>query len=329
MLFDPQKSKRQIEILGLCLNNNDKITVQDFSLIFNISVPTIERDLRDLRGRGFSINSHAGMGVIIEQKVNLDLFKNELLRYIAICYSNYFGELIDFNFYDINKKHLLEIFVLLQKSIENRTKVRIKDINNNCEIIIEPRTIIRRNKNWILIIQKDKSFKEISIENLINIEKTEFSFTPFINDPEMYRFIDKNSNNEKLKNYKIKLSFAKPIEGNIPSQLLKVKIFREENDGKYLLNAECQKLDDLVPWIFKNVNNVLVLEPNELKNKIVNIAEIVLNKYSEVQILYSQEEISDSFYDSEDIIIEKRKIKYYNPKFTGLNDVDFDLNFVF
>lgn len=329
MLFDPQKEKRQIEILGLCLNNTDKLTTGDLSFIFDLSIPTIERDLKDLRSRGIQINSYSGQGVLVDKNINPDLLKNELLRYIAICYSNNFDELIDMGYHDVSKKHLLETFVLLQKSIESKTKVRIKDNNYNININIEPRTLIRKNKDWILIIQTDKSFKEIRLENLINLEPTEESFNPYLTDNEMYKIIDKNINSDKLNTYEIKLSFAKQIEGNIPSQMLKVKILKKEREGSFLLKAECQDLDDLVPWIFKNANDIIVLEPKELKDKIVSISKIVLEKYAEGEVYYSSQPYIDSFERSKHLITTLPEIEYYMPKDNDFKDFTVGLNLVF
>ena len=312
MFLDPIKTKRQIEILGLCFNNKEIISITDLSIILNVSFPTIERDLKELRGKGIPINSVSGKGVIIDKDFDTNLLNKELLNYIAICYSSNLGELIDTNISDKHKMHLLEIFVILQKSIEAKTKVIMKDTNFDYTITIEPRLLLRKNREWSLIIQRDNSFKLIPLNNIEKIESTEDVFEINKANEEMYKVIDNELRKREIKTYDIRLFFAKPINGNIPSQLLKVNIYSKNQDGSYELTAECNRLEDLVPWLLDNSSDVLILEPHELKEIIVKRAEDVLKKYKQQtdfqssNILYSKEFLHD---------YEKTKPirKYYNP----------------
>jgi predicted DNA-binding transcriptional regulator YafY len=56
MLEIQTKAKRQIELLGMALNNTKAMKDADFAVIFKRDIPTIKRDMQELRSLGISIH---------------------------------------------------------------------------------------------------------------------------------------------------------------------------------------------------------------------------------------------------------------------------------
>lgn len=276
MIFDNKRIKRQIEILGLCISKNrDKITVTDLSIIFNVGEATIERDLNELRSRGIAIHSQAGLGVIVKSETSESLLKDELINYFGICYTSSYEDLIINDLQNYAIKQPLEVFVILQKSIERSEKVKVKFINDEIKSV-EPRIIIRKNKEWYLVCKNQSQLEYYKLTSIVGVRAQNEFFNKDIKEEELKQQIEKHFETKISKPCDIKLSFKMPINGNIPTQLLKVKMISKDSKGRDILQAECNNIEELVTWIFSNTGSVFVIEPKELRERIILIAEVIV-----------------------------------------------------
>jgi predicted DNA-binding transcriptional regulator YafY len=57
------KAKRQIEILGHAFNNHTGLKDTDFAVMFDRDIPTIKRDMQELRSLGIDVHSEPSRGI--------------------------------------------------------------------------------------------------------------------------------------------------------------------------------------------------------------------------------------------------------------------------
>ena len=87
MLEVQTKVKRQIEMLGLAIANTGGLKDADFAVLFSRDIPTIKRDMQELRSLGIPIHSEKKKGLCLEGKMDPMLIRELLLQYIGICNS--------------------------------------------------------------------------------------------------------------------------------------------------------------------------------------------------------------------------------------------------
>ena len=70
MLELQHKIKRQIEILGLAIENTSGTRDIDLAEMFGRDIPTIKRDMQDLRKIGIAVHSQRKGGVCLAQPID-------------------------------------------------------------------------------------------------------------------------------------------------------------------------------------------------------------------------------------------------------------------
>lgn len=311
-VFDFSKFKRQVEILGLCLphiKDRDIITLYDFCELFEISIATIERDLSDLRERGIPIHSTKNGGIIVDGNVMPERIRNELLRYLSLCYADNLDELLEFDGTNTDTKiNRLSMFINLQEGVDKKYIVIISFASGDSYNFVV-RKILRKNKKWFIVVENKGYFELFPFENFVAVKRTGIEYDkPLIGGLE--DFINKSF--DKLSNQKFKLiiSFATKINGSFPSQISRIEILSENADGRFVASAICNNYEEVVPWLLMNSGDIIVLEPPELKEKIIQIAEIIFSNYDPNHRIYFSR---SSFHETPFIKNEFGVIKYYNP----------------
>lgn len=80
--------------------------------------------------------------------------------------------------------------------------------------------------------------------------------------------------------YNIKLSFSSYWADRLkPKQLLDSETFRTLPGGSIEYTATVNSLDEIAGWIVTRGEGVLVIEPPELKEKVISLAKGVLKNY--------------------------------------------------
>ena len=82
--------------------------------------------------------------------------------------------------------------------------------------------------------------------------------------------------------YKIKLRFSSYWADRMkPKQLLDSETFTPQADGSVIYDATVNSLDEIAGWVATRGEGVNVLAPEELKQKVINLAEGVLKNYKQ------------------------------------------------
>lgn len=301
--------KRQIEILGFVIMERERThDIYELALLYGVSEITIQRDLQALRRLGINIGSAGDEGVKLYGTMNSETITKLLLEYLAINYSEYLYEVIDFGTDDSDRKLLIENFVNIQNAIENRKKITIllKDEKNSevPRLHYEPRLIFRYKYNWSVLLTNNFEYTIINVSDISEIKLIE----------ETYEKINKEIIKQKLneilkvkiqkKKYNIKLAFAKLEKINIPRNIMKVNIYNEKEDGKVELEGEVDSLDEVAGWIFSKSKDVLIIEPEILQDKVFELLKEMNEKFRlpkfkvaespavfDTGVLYSEEKI--------------------------------------
>lgn len=276
--------KRQIEILGFVIMERERIhDIYELALLYGVSEITIQRDLQALRRLGINIGSAGDEGVKLYGTMNSETITKLLLEYLAINYSEYLYEVIDFGTEDSDRKLLIENFVNIQNAIENRKKITIllKDEKNSEVPLLhyEPRLIFRYKYNWSVLLTNNFEYTIINISEISEIRQSEDTYEKISKD-----IISQNLNKIlktkiQKKKYNIKLAFAKLEKINIPRNIMKVNIYKEKEDGKVELEGEVGSLDEVAGWIFSKSKDVLIIEPEILQDKVFELLKEMNEKF--------------------------------------------------
>ena len=121
MLEVQTKVKRQIEILGLAIENPERLKDADFAVMFGRDIPTIKRDMQELRSLGVPIHSEKRRGICLDGKLEAAITRELLLQYIGICNSSSGFDRATRLLVKKKKQNALSIVVALQRCIDSRS----------------------------------------------------------------------------------------------------------------------------------------------------------------------------------------------------------------
>ena len=180
-----------------------------------------------------------------------------------------------------------------------------------------PRKILRKRGQWYLLVEHNGYFEVLSFSDIKELDDS------YITEVRRYKygieeFIESYFKIESNDKIELTLSFASKINGEFPSQISRTEFLKYDSKGNKIVTAVCNNLDEIVPWLLTNAGNITVLEPPELKDKLIYIAEAVLREYdkSKKEPLYSCEYITEP----EQVF---NPVKFYEPR-----KEDFSLNFL-
>ncbi len=278
--------KRRFEILGMVLSNNYKYKIEYFEDLYEVNNLTIKRDLRSLRNLGIAIHSIKGKGIGIFSDINDELLKDLVMHYT--------GMTVNKNSYDkatnllVKKLHRKSVsfITVLQRSIENNFCIKIeykKSEEKKSEVrVIQPYCIFQSDKNWRLLANHEGRTKQFLINKIISLNQLDKKFkqVPRKYIDEIFSTSFKSwLGNER---YKVRLKFLPPWpEWVKPRQLMEFQKIIENPDGSIEYETIVNSLKEIAIWIVSRGEGVVVLEPEELKNKVIKIAEGVLKNYKQ------------------------------------------------
>lgn len=278
--------KRQFEILGNVLSNNYKYNIEYFEDLYEVNNLTIKRDLRWLRNLGISIHSIKGKGIGVFSKIDDELLKDLVMHYT--------GMTVNQNSYDkatnllVKKLHQKSISFIttLQRCIENNYCIKIeykKSEEKNSEVRnIQPYCIFQSDKNWRLLANHEGRTKQFLINKIIRLNQLDKKFKPVSRKyiEEIFAASFKSwLGNER---YKVRLKFLPPWPDWVkPRQLMEFQKLIENPDGSIEYETVVNSIKEIASWIVSRGEGVIVLEPEELKNKVIKIAKGVLKNYKQ------------------------------------------------
>ena len=281
------KFKRQIEILGICVNKNYKgMSIPEFAELFEVEDLTIKRDMNDLRASGIAIHSAKGKGVGLEKKPPIDKVRELIKQYSALNTSDSFVEKSTALLVNRLKEDALANMVVLQMCID-KNKVAVIDYEKDADVYerkleISPLLIFQTDNYWRLLTIREGRIKQFIMNKIISARESGKSFKPI--SKEKIDDVFKHSFRSWLgeDTFKIKLSFSPYWTDRIkPKQLLDSETFTPQKDGTVIYEATVNSLDEIAGWVATRGAGVQVISPPELKEKVINLAKGILKNYNE------------------------------------------------
>ncbi len=280
------KLKRQLEILGIILSQNYSgyIKSSDLAYLFDIEEISILRDLQQLRAIGIDIHSTKKNGVCISKKISDNKLLELIQQYSSLCSSVTF----------VDKSTNLLVSRLGEKSLANFVVLQIASEKNNTVTIdyekdngmldfgreVNPVLLFQSDNYWRILTYSSNTFKQFHLNKILEVRNTEKYFEKIDEGTleEVFKFSWKSwVGNEK---HNIKLSFSKIWKERIkPKQLMKNETFQETGDGSFTYETTVNSLDELASWIVSRGKGVKVIEPEELREKVINLAKDAISNY--------------------------------------------------
>lgn len=279
------KFKRQIEILGLCLGKNyEGMSLSDFAQLFGVEELTIKRDLNDLRTSGILIHSAKGKGVIIDKKPSAEKIRELIKQYSALISSGSFVEKSTALLVTRLKEEALANMVVLQMCIDTNTMAVI-DYEKDADVYersleISPLLIFQTDNYWRLLTLNEGRIKQFLMNKIMHAKASPRTFKPVSKEKieDVFKYSFRSWLGEDT--FKIKLSFSSYWADRLkPKQLLDSETFTTMPDGSIEYTATVNSLDEIAGWIVTRGEGVKVIEPPELKTRVIELAEGVLKNY--------------------------------------------------
>ena len=281
------KFKRQIEIRGICLSQNHPVPLKTFDLadIFKVEELTIKRDLQDLRASGIDIHSEKKRGICISGNLSEERLHELIQQYSALSYNDN----------HVEKSTSLVVKRLGEKSLANMVTL-LMCIDNNMSAIIDyekesqelefgrevnPVLIFELDNYWRVLAVNNNKLKQFHMNKIIEARMSEKSFDPVnkekIND--IFKYSWRSWLGEEK--YNVKLLFSPQwVERLKPKQLMESELLIEHDDGSVTYESVVNSLDEIAGWIVSRGKGVTVLEPEELKQRVIKLAKDTLENYT-------------------------------------------------
>jgi len=277
------KLKRQIEILGLCLQTPEGLSKADLEIEFTRDSPTIARDLRDLRSFGVDIHS-TKRGITIYNPIKAETIRSLIVQYIGISQSSVtYDRSTAFLVRRFKEKALIHI-VTLQRCIENGCKALIdyEKTPGNIEKdrVIAPLLLFQAEQEWRLLAENEEVRKQFIVSKMKRVRQTKDTFTKPPQD-ELHGLITSSwggwLGGPLLS---VKIEFAPHWAERVAHRQFTAnqKITRR-SDGSAILEAEVNGMAEIAAWIVSRGKGVRVLEPNALRLQVIELAKDSLSNY--------------------------------------------------
>ncbi|WP_337867009.1 WYL domain-containing transcriptional regulator [Ignavibacterium sp.] len=286
-MFDFQtKFKRQIEIIGICLSPDIQKPVRTYELatLFNVEELTIKRDLKDLRSYGIDIHSTKREGVCITSELS-----NQKLIDIILDYTS-----LNHNDYALDKSTSLLVEKLGVKALSSIVALQLCIDNDECAIIdynkvgtkieqsreVEPLLIFQNEGSWRLLAGSDGKMKQFLLDKITCVRSTGKKFRKKnYNVKDLFKYSWKTWLGEDKYHIKLWLSefWAERVK---PRILVTDQKLTKQQDDSVIFECTVNSLNEIAGWIVSRGEGVKVLEPEELRTLVINLAEGTLKNYS-------------------------------------------------
>ena len=299
------KIDRMIGILSVLLQK-EKITAPELAKMFEVSRRTINRDVEVLCKAGIPISTSQGVGggISIMEGYGMDktiLTSKDMQMILAglrsldsISGSSYYRQLMEkiksgsSNFISGRDSILIDLsswykdalapkIQLIQDAIEERKLLSFHYYapNGESKRTIEPYYLVFKWSSWYVwgwCTQK-QDFRLFKLNRMDCLFKTNEAF------------IAKNTtlpdlSTEKIFPFEIRVKaiFQKEEKWRLVEEF-GVNCFTENADGTLLFSAGYTDMENLIHWLLTFGDRVQVLEPKEVKDRLIQIAQNMLEQY--------------------------------------------------
>lgn len=299
------KIDRLIGILSVLLQK-ETVTAPELAELFEVSRRTINRDIDTLCYAGIPIRTKqgAGGGIYIARGYRIDrtvLTSKDMQTILAglrsldsISGSGYYGQLMeklqtgssdllsgkDSMLIDLSswyKESLAPKIALIQDAIESRHLLRFDYFAPSGESrrTIEPYYVVFKWSSWYVWgwCNKRKDFRLFKLNRMDNVILTDKTF-------ECREVPVPDLSNEKVfkGGIKVRTLFDPDVKWRLIEEF-GPKCFEETKDGRLLFSTEYTDMDNLISWILTFGGKAEVIEPEEARKKLLEIAELIEKNY--------------------------------------------------
>ena len=295
------------------------IRAQDLAARFGVSMRTIYRDIRSLEEAGIPLYGEAGIGYSIADGYRLPpiMFTSEeaialltaekLIEKLADTETarNYSATMFKIrSVLKMKEKDVLEEIeenIVVRKkinpfrdkadlnflpnilhSIAKKQVLRIEYFSmyqqENSQRLIEPLGILFENDNWHLIAycRLRSDFRDFRIDRIRSIKLTDYQFRN--EHPSLSQYLDSLKGKQNL--HQVILEMAKDTDNYIEQDNYHYGlVFEEEVDEKLQMTFLTQSLEGFARWLMMFGNKATILQPDILKQKVMDLAQEVLCLY--------------------------------------------------
>lgn len=280
------KFKRQVEILGICLSQNYPSPLKTFDLadMFGVEELTIKRDLQDLRSAGIDIHSEKKHGVRLSRRLDENKIRELIQQYSVLNAADKHIEKSTGLLVNRLGEKALANMVTLEMCIEKGVSARI-DYEKESEELefgreIQPVLIFQSEHMWRVLAVSEGRMKQFLLNKIIEARETNRQFRKV--DKEKIEDIFKYSWRSWLGQEKIhvKLRFSSVWAERLrPKPLMEYETTNDNPDGSMIYETIVNSLDEIASWIVSRGDGVIVMEPEELKEKVIRLAKETLDNY--------------------------------------------------
>lgn len=279
-----RKIKRQIEIVGKALSSVEKFTVTDLAVEYDVEELTIKRDLAELRSRGIDIHSLKRGGIKILNPIKEETLKEFILEFIGFSYSEDYPDKATSILIQKLGPKALTFITEIQKAIEKNfiTIIDYKSTANTLKknVYIHPLKIFQSQGEWRLLAVNQNLIKQYYISKIQDVRVTDEKFKPLKKEKIDSLFSSSLKSWIGPEQFSIKIHFDKNWAEVIKSKtyLLNQKI-TEMEDGSVIFEGTVNSIDEAATWVLSFGKGAKVLEPEQLKTKVIQLAKEALSNY--------------------------------------------------
>lgn len=286
-MFDLKiKFKRQVEILGLCQAEHIECSKNFLLDEYKVEPLTINRDLQEIRSGGIKLHSSGKRGIELLEKISLDKLKELLIQYLGICYAqNSYDKPVALMVKKLKDKALSNV-VILQKCIEKNYYASIlyeKEANEKGKKWreISPLQMFQSENYWRILAIENGKMKQFHLNKILDIKPENRKFKPVpkqeIDELFLYSWRSWIGHDK----YEIKLRLSESWAAKLkPRQVMIYQDIVENQDGSIDLKITVNSLEEIASWVVSRGEGITVLEPKELKERVITLAKGALKNYS-------------------------------------------------
>lgn len=280
------KIKRQIEILGIAVDNTRAWKPVDLSELYGCEELTIKRDLQELRSYGFDLHSEKRRGVSLGSPLDASQIKELLVQYIGLSNSDYAVDRATALMVKKLREKSLSNVVSLQRCIDRNLVANVDyqkesdELERNREIC--PLLIFQSDGYWRVLAINEGKIKQYHLIKMMAVRPTDrrFKKVPREQIDELFRYSFKSWIGSERHNVKIRLSplWADRVR---PQLMIETQRLNESQDGTVVFEATVNSLVEVASWVATKGEGVEVLEPVRLREMVIALARGTLKNYEE------------------------------------------------
>jgi len=278
---------RQIEIAAHVLEKNYYYSENDLIEMMRVSPQTLRRDMSKLRSMGVDI--HSSKKVIGIDKVDLKTLNDLICAYLSLNENVIIKnlKLLRKKFSDRESDKTLSIFVKILKSINNKKLIEFTygftEYGESKKRLVTPVTLINTGRSFHLIGLEDDDTSQIKIFVLEKISNIKFTKkrsklkelpNPYFLYGSSWGYFTGGPKKH------VHLKFSKQTGDYIKEKIwIEDQIIEEVDDG-IIFKIKVNLSYEFISWVMGWGNEVEIIKPIELKNRVLERAKEIVKKYN-------------------------------------------------